>query len=105
MHPRLRSLYRYTMCKLIAKPLPEQPVSVRSIKLFERHRPAGGTAVPAGGPFGVAFRRPESVASKSLERAGRTFRKDSMKEDLPRLLLLNQPSVVCLSAFKAGLPV
>ena len=29
--PRLRSLYRYTMCKLIAKPLPEQSVPVRSL--------------------------------------------------------------------------
>ncbi|MFN9907051.1 MAG: hypothetical protein ACK56F_13185, partial [bacterium] len=31
VQPRLRSLYRYTMCKLIANPLPEQSVSVRSL--------------------------------------------------------------------------
>lgn len=56
VQPRLRSLYLYTMCKPIAKPVArtvgassEPPLMV---ELLERHRPAGGTATPAGVPIG-----------------------------------------------------
>ena len=77
MQPRLRSLYQYTMCKRIANPLPDQSVSVRRCPcaLLERHRPAGGTAAPAGGRSGPAFAAPVpspptrwSALEKSSER-------------------------------------
>lgn len=47
--------------------------------LLERHRPAGGTATPAGVPIGSSVRRPVLVVSESLECAGGILREDSWK--------------------------
>lgn len=60
MQSRLRSLYQYTMCKLIPKPVARTVgVSSESLRaLLERHQPAGGTATPAGVPIGSAFVAP-----------------------------------------------
>lgn len=85
VQPRLRSLYRYTMCKLIAKPV-ARTVGASSEpsfeRLLERHQPAGGTATPAGVPVGSSVRRPTLVVSESLECAGRILREDSRKGSL-----------------------
>jgi hypothetical protein len=87
VQPRLRSLYHYTMCKRIAKPVARtvgacsEPSSHGGA--LRRHRPAGGTATPAGVPFGSAFCRPESVVSESLECAGGSLREDSKKGSPP----------------------
>lgn len=52
------------------------------VRLFERHRPAGGTATPAGVSIGSSVRRPVLVVSESLECAGGILREDSRKESL-----------------------
>ena len=51
-------------------------------RLLERHRPAGGTAAPAGGPFGQRLDAPSRSPPHRWERAGRTLREDSRKESL-----------------------
>ena len=55
------------------------------MRLLERHRPASGTATPAGVPIGSSVRRPVLVVSESLECAGGILREDSRKESLLRV--------------------
>lgn len=50
--------------------------------LLERHRPAGGTAAPAGGPLGQRFDASSRSPPHRWERVGRTLREDSRKESL-----------------------
>ena len=80
----MRSLYHYTMCRHTTEPVARTVGVCSEPRLLERHRPAGGTAAPAGVPLGQAFRRPELVVSESLERAGRILREDSRKGSLLR---------------------
>jgi hypothetical protein len=90
--------YRQTTARTVGASSEPQP------RLLERHRPAGVTATPAGGPLGSAFCRPRPVASESLECAGRTLREDSRKGSLLSLVSDWKLGTVGLSAFMLTYP-
>ena len=100
VQPRLRSLYHYTMCRRITEPVARTVgVSSEPFWLLERHRPAGGTAAPAGVPPGRVFRHPRRAVSESLERAEGTLSEDSTKGSLPSVRVLWHRRRVGLSAW------
>ena len=69
------------------------------VRLLERHRPAGGTAAPAGVPPGRVFRHPRRAVSEALERAEGTLSEDSKKGSLPSWRV----RLRCCAAFRVGL--